>query len=49
MFFNWTTLNDSNRNRVKFIVEQNKNMEIKLIVLALEQWDNLQCYGKILT
>lgn len=47
MFINWTTLDDSNRNRVKFIVEQNKNMEIKLIVLALEQWDNLQYYGNV--
>jgi len=45
MFFNWLTLDDINRNRLKFIVEQNENKEIKPMVLALEQWDRLQNYG----
>lgn len=45
MFFNWLTLDDINRSRLKFIVEQNENKEIKPMVLALEQWDRLQNYG----
>jgi len=45
MFFNWLTLDDINRNRLKFIVEQNENKDIKPMVLALEQWDRLQNYG----
>jgi len=45
MFFNWLTLDDINRNRLKFIVEQNENKEIKPMVLALEQWNSLQNYG----
>ena len=45
MFFNWLTLDDINRNRLKLIVEQNEYKEIKPMVLALEQWDRLQDYG----
>lgn len=45
MFFNWLTLDNINRNRLKFIVEQNENKEIKPMVLALELWDNFQNYG----
>lgn len=46
MFFNWLTLDEKKRNCLKFIVEQNENKEIKLmIILALEQWNRLQNYG----
>ncbi|XP_028044494.1 uncharacterized protein LOC114253696 [Rhopalosiphum maidis] len=45
MFFNWLTLDNCNRERLKFIVENNKNTEIKTMVLALEQWDHFQNYG----
>jgi len=45
MFFNWLSLDDINRNRLKFIVEQNENKEIKPMVLDLEQWDHFQNYG----
>ncbi|XP_025201804.1 uncharacterized protein LOC112599204, partial [Melanaphis sacchari] len=45
MFFNWLTLDNFNRKHLKFIVEQNKNKEIKTMVLALEQWDHFQNYG----
>jgi len=45
MFFNWLTLDDNDRCRLKYIVEQNENKEIKPMVLALEQWDYFQNYG----
>ncbi|KAF0760039.1 Uncharacterized protein FWK35_00014133 [Aphis craccivora] len=45
MFFKWLTLDNFNRERLKFIIEQNKNTEVKTMVLALEQWDHFQNYG----
>lgn len=45
VFFNWLTLDENKRNRLKFIVEQNENKEIKPLILALEQWNRLQNYG----
>lgn len=42
---NWITLDDFNRNYLKFIIDKNKNMKIKLIITALEQWNDLQNYG----
>jgi len=45
MFFKWLTLDNFNRERLKFVIEQNKNKEIKTMILALEQWDHFQNYG----
>lgn len=42
---NWVTLDDFNRDSLKLIVDKNKNMKIKLIMFALEQWNDLQNYG----
>ncbi|VVC39419.1 Hypothetical protein CINCED_3A021297 [Cinara cedri] len=45
LFFYWATLDDYNRNQLKFLVEQNQNTQIKPMVIALEKWDCLQNYG----
>lgn len=44
-FLNWVTLDDSNRDHLKSFVDKNTNMKIKLIMSALEQWDDLQKHG----
>lgn len=45
IYFNWLTLDDIDRYRLKYVVEHNENKEIKTLVLALEQWDHFQNYG----
>jgi hypothetical protein len=42
IFFHWVNLDDNNRRHLKFLAEQNKNIGIKPMILALEQWENLQ-------
>lgn len=34
-----------NHIHLKLIVEQNKNLEVKSIISALERWDDMQNYG----
>jgi len=43
------TLNDYDRNRLKYIVDQNNNMEKqKTLLSALEKWNDLQNSGNII-
>lgn len=46
LFLCWATLDDYNRNHLKCLVEQNQNIDIKSMVVALEEWDHLQNYGR---
>lgn len=47
MFYKWAALNNYSRARLKLILEQHENQEIKSIIFAFEQWDDLQNYGNI--
>jgi len=47
MFFKWAVQNDYSRTRLKQVVEQHENQEIKSIISAFEHWDDLQNYGNI--
>lgn len=47
MFLKWASLKDYSCVRLKLIVEQCKNPEMKPIISAFELWDDLQNYGNI--
>lgn len=46
-FINWEALDDDNRNHLNSMVEL-KHMELKPLISALEQWDDMQNNGNII-